>query len=415
MCICQDGFFGPSCLPCNCAKTELCDPFDGRCSCKPGYYGDSCKQRCTCFNGATCTNEDGRDCKCAIGWTESDCTVCDTAANEATFCEDRCLHCYNGDTCSISSRDCLCTPGWQGDRCDQRCEEGYHGINCSQVCDCVHGNCNPMTGTCKCKNGWTGHHCEQPCPDNCVICKDNTCISCKPGWSGVKCTNPCKPGFYGNGCKKQCPECYCTKTCHHISGSCPKVERCKNGGNCIEDHFNCECPDEWSGSVCNILVNVKVTTPDIYDNSSHTSIPLRVGLVSTKSKTEMSLLAAIMIGGIVIIITVIIVSVTVVLILKKKTGRRSPDYDEEGEYMEMHGQQQTGNISEYEDMSGEVEQNIVGEDYREYETIPEYENTSREAVNIREDYEQLGDFTRSEYQKLDLATMGMDDINTTIV
>ncbi|XP_070546712.1 uncharacterized protein [Ptychodera flava] len=326
-CVCQDGFSGPSCLPCNCSINERCDPFDGRCSCKPGYYGYSCEQKCTCFNGATCTNEDGTDCKCADGWTGSDCTVCDTAANEATFCEDRCLRCYNGDTCSISNSDCLCTPGWQGDRCDQKCDEGYYGTDCSQVCECMHGDCNHVTGTCQCKSGWTGHHCEQPCPDNCVICKDDTCMSCKPGWTGVSCTNPCKSGFYGDSCKQRCPVCYCAKTCYHISGDCPDVERCENGGKCIEDHFNCECPDEWSGPVCNISVDVKVTQPADHDvgDGIQTTLPSEVGFVSTRKKKRRSILIAILIGGVASIIALTIFIGTVVLTLKKKRRKRNAD------------------------------------------------------------------------------------------
>ncbi|XP_070546876.1 protein draper-like [Ptychodera flava] len=327
-CVCKDGFFGPSCLPCNCAMNERCDPFDGRCSCKTGYYGESCEKRCLCFNGAKCINEDRAVCKCSDGWIGSDCTVCDSiSVQKETFCEGKCLHCYNGNKCRVSSGDCVCTLGWQGDRCDQKCEEGYYGTNCSQFCECEHGGCNHLTGTCQCENGWTGHHCKQPCPDNCVICKGNTCISCKPGWTGVDCTNPCQGGFYGNGCKTQCPECYCTKTCHHIFGSCPNIERCENGGKCIEEHLNCECPEEWSGPVCNISLNAKVTNPVDYDvdDGSQTTLSLGVGFVSAQRKQKKSIQINILIGSVAAIIVVSIFTVAFVLTLIKGIRKRNAD------------------------------------------------------------------------------------------
>ncbi|XP_070549945.1 multiple epidermal growth factor-like domains protein 11 isoform X2 [Ptychodera flava] len=163
-CVCKAGYYGTgnSCQRCNCSVNEMCDSSTGRCTCKPGYYAERCEKRCSCFNGATCFTD---SCICSQGWVGPNCTVCDKnwlVRSDRPFCEDRCLHCFNGDTCSPQDGSCHCTPGWQGNKCDRRCDVGFYGNNCSEPCRCVNGSCHHITGTCTCDvvgraNIATGH------------------------------------------------------------------------------------------------------------------------------------------------------------------------------------------------------------------------------------------------------------------
>ncbi|XP_070549961.1 multiple epidermal growth factor-like domains protein 10, partial [Ptychodera flava] len=258
-CVCKAGYYGTgnSCQRCNCSVNEMCDSSTGRCTCKPGYYAERCEKRCSCFNGATCFAD---SCICSQGWVGPNCTVCDKnwlVRSDRPFCEDRCLHCFNGDTCSPQDGSCHCTPGWQGNKCDRRCDVGFYGNNCSEPCRCVNGSCHHITGTCTCERGWTGEYCDRPCPENCILCSAHACTSCKPGWTGVNCTSHCQLGHYGDGCRERCPKCHCSDSCHHVDGSCQNVDRCvgiecvcKNGGTCLENPFSCECTADWNGTYC---------------------------------------------------------------------------------------------------------------------------------------------------------------------
>lgn len=65
------------------------------------------------------------------------------------------------------------------------------GSDCSKVCPCVNGGCDPNTGAC----------------------------SCPPGWLGSVCDTKCPPQTFGLDCAQKC-ECENGGECHHISGAC---------------------------------------------------------------------------------------------------------------------------------------------------------------------------------------------------
>ena len=71
------------------------------------------------------------------------------------------------------------------------CQEGMWGSDCSKVCSCVNGGCDPNTGACSCPAGWLGSVCDTKCP----------------------------PPTFGLDCAQQC-ECQNNGECHHISGAC---------------------------------------------------------------------------------------------------------------------------------------------------------------------------------------------------
>ena len=68
-------------------------------------------------------------------------------------------------------------------KCNTICETGHYGSECSSVCYCEHGSCDPHTGGCLCSRGF----------------------------SGPKCDIPCSPGFYGVNCRQACPPCNSSK------------------------------------------------------------------------------------------------------------------------------------------------------------------------------------------------------------
>ena len=41
------------------------------------------------------------------------------------------------------------------------CPDGRWGVECSDVCDCAHGSCSPISGRCICPAGWEGDRCEK--------------------------------------------------------------------------------------------------------------------------------------------------------------------------------------------------------------------------------------------------------------
>ncbi|XP_070547222.1 multiple epidermal growth factor-like domains protein 10 [Ptychodera flava] len=99
------------------------------------------------------------------------------------FCEDNCLHCYNGNDCRPQDKSCICTPGWYGDRCNHQCgydnERSNVGMTCPENCL----ECNNDTGDCiSCVAGWIGINCELPylLSDNGVAGVDTTRVCICP-------------------------------------------------------------------------------------------------------------------------------------------------------------------------------------------------------------------------------------------
>ena len=72
--------------------------------CPSGRYGQDCRQRCKCFNGASCDPTNGT---------------------------------------------CLCPQGFKGDRCELQCLARTYGVNCNQRCRCQNdGRCSHVDGSC---------------------------------------------------------------------------------------------------------------------------------------------------------------------------------------------------------------------------------------------------------------------------
>lgn len=110
-------------------------------------------------------------------------------------------------------------------------------------------SCDPQNGRCVCSRGWRGDDCTIPCEDGYfgVGCKEQcpegnygnkTCdhitgaYICKPGYIGLTCEHPCPSGTYGPHCSLRC-DCDHGAECHHETGQCM-------------------CPFGWTGSSCNV-------------------------------------------------------------------------------------------------------------------------------------------------------------------
>ncbi|XP_070546943.1 multiple epidermal growth factor-like domains protein 11 [Ptychodera flava] len=366
-CVCQNGFYGESCLPCNCSNNEQCDQINGLCSCIPGFYGENCDKHCSCFNGAYCDMDHLDLCTCAFGWIGSNCTDCDSEKRKSdglSYCEDKCLHCYNGVACSFQNGDCECSPGWQGNRCDKSCDAGFYGINCSEVCHCEHGSCNHVDGSCWCEIGWTGQRCEVPC-QNCALCRENICMSCKAGWTGENCNDKCEPGFYGNACLEKCPECDCAMSCDHVSGRCLDVVRCEeqkckypNARVCMEKPFELECQDGWTGRLCNDKTDNGKNVTNVHNNT-----------VSLTGDDSFPYYIWIVIAVIVVIACIVSIAIVILIVRKRRTVQRNPEYCEATDTYDLRQDRRT---SDYE--------NVLGN-------------------SINNDNQQLRDFSYTQYQK----------------
>lgn len=180
---------------------------------------------------------------------------CQDAHSPFLSCPCSCGHCRNQEPCSPTEGACLaCDPGWNGTHCSQPCPLGLYGDNCTQPCPrhCLQGEaCQPQTGRCQnCEAGFMGARwglslgplsgCQKqggkearaalqscgrdvasgesaPAPerDPSSLC---FCLS-SPPWLCCRCEAPCPPGFFGEGCRSSCPNCF-HGSCDPASGTC---------------------------------------------------------------------------------------------------------------------------------------------------------------------------------------------------
>ncbi|XP_021356723.1 protein draper-like [Mizuhopecten yessoensis] len=137
------------------------------------------------------------------------------------------------------------------------CPVNNFGPDCSSVCHCRTGSCNPDTGHCDvsgCQIGWTGTSCSEctmnhfgPNCSSVCHCSDGGCnpdtghcdvSGCQSGWTGTSCS-VCDTNHFGPGCAKQC---HCeTEGCNKIDGTC-NVTGCQDGWmgkSCDQSKLSC--------------------------------------------------------------------------------------------------------------------------------------------------------------------------------
>ncbi|XP_070547209.1 uncharacterized protein [Ptychodera flava] len=258
------------------------------------------------------------------------------------------------------------------------------------MCNCEHGSCDHVDGSCHCENGWTGQSCEVACPKNCLVCREDICMSCKAGWTGKMCSNKCEPGLHGVLCEELCPECNCTTSCHHVNGSCPDVVRCENQTCkyqnvriCMENPFTLECLGGWAGHLC-LVRSTMTTTKDIlqFNNeymASDSSTPRDFEARMDKGYSSLTVMLVFLavVAGVVNGAVIVTLWYCVKRCTRSKTRGHNND---------------------------EMEENVEMEDYQSTGNTFSYENIPRGSAKQNEEYQHL-DFTYSQYQRLDTSSM----------
>ncbi|XP_070546378.1 scavenger receptor class F member 2-like [Ptychodera flava] len=235
-CKCKPGKWGnkceKSCSP-SCNDMEECNQRNGKCRCPPGKWGKKCEHHCQCYTRAQCDRQTGT-CQCETGWMGDTCTDCNESEVDDTgkrFCTDKCLHCFNGESCSITDpASCDCTPGWKGNKCNisipLTCDSRFNRDMCRN-----HNDCDGFQGC------------------NLKSCK---CDECARGYRGEKCKLPCKRGTYGYGCENSCSDVCESGQCHHITGSCTPCPSGYHGENCVDEcpagHYGYNCLTKYTDS-----------------------------------------------------------------------------------------------------------------------------------------------------------------------
>lgn len=141
---CGPGFYGESCLRCECRNGGVCDDGAGglgTCACPVGFKGDYCDECEDGYAGPSCTK-----CPSAFGDESAGC-----GAPYAGYCQ--------ADDRAPTGVSCMCYEGFLGKDCGNACPIGSNGL----VCGGWPCEADELTGTplCYCQHGDpTPHACE---------------------------------------------------------------------------------------------------------------------------------------------------------------------------------------------------------------------------------------------------------------
>jgi len=192
------------------------------------------------YGHGDCSNLDSAgvfDCKCAAGWTDSN---CDRDVNECSEGQNMC-HKYADCTNTEGSYQCNCKMGYSG-----------NGHTCMDIDDCVgtpcmHGICKdvgPEHDSCRCYPGYTDVNCDydvNECGEKTHECHPDAICDNTDGSYACECNR----GFEGNGIT----DCHDQDDC--ASNPCQSGECIDNGDNA----YSCVCADGWMDTNCDEDVN----------------------------------------------------------------------------------------------------------------------------------------------------------------
>jgi len=290
-CVCDTGFWGPTC---ECSATNpACN------KCPQGMWGPSCSDYCPgvtyqgiAFVGDSCnvlsrSNPPGT-CSQAYGTCVCNRTSSGNFMFGGKYCQQPCPPntladlfagtfvepCNGHGVCLQGTSDqlnvnsvCDCQPGYAGEACQFACP-GVEPTSATNLCY-GHGQCDiniysstrlikKGNGQCTCNFGWTGLDCNVACPSGtldssdgpicaghgtCQLSSSNsastgTCV-CDNGWDPAEGCKNCLNGRWGPNCE------------HNCTDSAGRV--CGGQGYClygIKGTGKCVCNDGYGGSLC---------------------------------------------------------------------------------------------------------------------------------------------------------------------
>jgi Notch-like protein len=298
LCDCTDtGYTGTTCT--DLITTNLCAPNPcqngGQCSsnggtvnclCVNGYTGAFCQiapipcVATPCQNDGVCqlTASNTYACVCKEDYTGSQ---CETSVVATHPCVTMPGICQNSGTCTINGAGylCRCAIGWSG----TNCQTPDTITSCTQNPCGAHGVCiqaiapNGPVVFCNCEDRWTGKFCDINMDVNCPIgfCRNggicrlngNTPIcDCPPTHTGQQCETAIIDPIITTT-PMTTPTMLTTTTGSTMrppTGDCSS-RPCLNGGSCYNNgnSFICVCTSQFTGPTCNAIKNPTTTMTTI--------------------------------------------------------------------------------------------------------------------------------------------------------
>lgn len=265
-CACPPEYSGQKCeenLCLKCDSNASCD--HGRCICEDGFRGDGFK--CTviedpcspnpCQNNGTCTKgpDESFDCECPKGYFPP---ICSNP-------KDACMPnpCKNHGICVNDGNDafhCMCPADFLPPDCANKTIDPCTSNPCQNRAMCQPSE-DKRSFTCKCIGSFKPPLCTCDCP------------------KGDLQRNP---PIFPQHCHDETGECYCRgpingieysetpRGCEEARGNPCASNPCQNGGKCFPSKdmvsFDCQCPEQCSGDLCQKCDEVKICTPGYCKN-----------------------------------------------------------------------------------------------------------------------------------------------------
>lgn len=252
-CNCAPGFEGENCTDHKCPPGHSHHMGDGICMCMSWcMQGDTCETDLCQASGGRCPQR-GNDCQCS---EINPVLKLDSSSRlSQRFCTSACM---NGGYLNPTNTSCICPAPYYGPLCEltQGCNVQWGGTFCN-VSNCVNGVPLPNDQSgCTCSDSfYRGVLCDQ---DLCTIANRRQRVggncTCALSFVAPDCTDPCLPGGTLDTVSNTC-SCFSGYTWNGTACQPPSLN-CSFVGtpvSTIQGGQQCLCPQEYSGSNCEVL------------------------------------------------------------------------------------------------------------------------------------------------------------------
>lgn len=252
-CNCAPGFEGENCTDHKCPPGHSHHMGDGVCMCMSWcMQGDTCETDLCQATGGRCPQR-GNDCQCS---EINPVLKLDSSSRlSQRFCTSACM---NGGYLNPTNTSCICPAPYYGPLCEltQGCNVQWGGTFCN-VSNCVNGVPLPNDQSgCVCSDSfYRGVLCDQ---DLCTIANRRQRVgsncTCALSFVAPDCTDPCLPGGTLDTVSNTC-SCFSGYTWNGTACQPPSLN-CSFVGtpvSTIQGGQQCLCPQEYSGSNCEVL------------------------------------------------------------------------------------------------------------------------------------------------------------------